>query len=144
MNKFIVLFLVFKFMTISILADDRLTISPTDTPKQVLGKLKMIQGKSKFSFNSDREFSISLTGKSKPNHEQLLNGKEPISAGYIALTIVDERIHQLSFSNKSGHVCPSYKSLNEVFHFFADRVKSLKFINLINDPNLEKCSHLRT
>ena len=140
MKKIYLLFVLSALITNLLSASNKqLTISTKDTLKQAMEKLKTVKGKSKFVFNTNKDLVISLTGKKKPNHKNLLAKSQPLSAGYIEVQLESAKIVKLYLDNRSGNVCPSYESLNHVFIFLADKIKIDGVVNLRNNPNLDKC-----
>ncbi|MBL6990460.1 MAG: hypothetical protein ISR65_11805 [Bacteriovoracaceae bacterium] len=118
---------------------DRIIITAKDSPTQTIAKLKQLTKKSKFVFTSDLELIISLTATKRPNHMSLQGSKKATTAGYIFSRVDEKNIVELSIDNRSGHICPSYQSLNFVFEFLANKVKIGAVVTMTNSPNTQKC-----
>lgn len=98
----------------------------------------LAEGRHKFAF-SESQIVISTTGAKKPRHDDLILNEEVLSGGYIEFRFAEAKVSQVIIDNYSGRLCPSYASLGQVAEFLSGFIAVGGQINLVNNPNIEKC-----
>jgi len=120
--------------------DDRLTLTSVSNVDELMRKMKNLpKGKNKFALTKNA-LIISTSGKKRPHHSELASGEQALSGGYISFIIADDRITNIMINNRSGRLCPTYKSLLRVSNFLARYGLKKSKITLLNKPNVKKCS----
>ena len=89
----------------------------------------------KFVYTKNKKLIISTTGKKTPNHKDLGDNSEVVTAGYINIKFDNKsQIKEVYFDNRSATYKPSYDSLEKAKKFILGMLGSTKVI-LKNNPN---------
>ena len=119
---------------------NKITLALKQGPAKVVKYLEALPDKytnngHKFVYTKNKKLIVSTTGKKNPNHKELGDNNEVVTAGYINVKFNNNsQIKEIYFDNRSAAYNPSYESLKKAKKFIVETLGSVK-VKLKNNPN---------
>lgn len=89
----------------------------------------------KFAYTKKEKIVVSTTGKKTPNHQDLGNNLEAITAGYVKIEFKkNNQVKKVYFDNRSAIYNSTYESLKKARKFIVSILGSVN-VELKNNPN---------